>query len=330
MELILAFLLANMIMRAKGATAAFAPGAGPVAGAGPVSSWARRGLQDGVARPAGGDRPIRPGRAGLIDRWANWRDRAIQRARRGAERQYDRIEHDRRNRDRLLGTDDDPRSRWERLRDQRRTCPDCGHGGLVGYRHDCRCTSCRCQHQHAPHWGPNGRPTEPVPPSTGSPVGGDGPAASTDPTSPTPTTPGPTEGPDTSTTKERTDPVTVTPTSPTAPSSPSAPVSPGASRPAGPASGGGATSLGNLPALDQSDVRIYEARLHLNAYAANATLISEGLRSGEVDQATTGKIADLAAQMNALVAEMHRVYGPVEQAINDSRHVARTRTYQHR
>lgn len=338
MELILAFVLAHMFMKAKGENSAFAPGAGSAPGAGRVANWARGGVQRGVNRPAGGNRSVRSGPAGIADRFANWRDRATAAARRGAERQYDRIEHDKGAHRRLHGDGDDPRSRWQRIQDQRRTCPECGHGGLVGYRHDCTCTGrgCRCRHQVAPYWGSTPRRDEdprPTPqPLVDTPAGRDGPAASDDPTRPEPTTPGPAEEPEGSTsTDERTDPVTapVSPTRPSAPSAPSAPVSPGA-KPGGASGGGGSTALQNLPPLDPSDIRLYEARRHLNAYAANATVISEGLRGQDVDSQTTGKIADMAAQLNALVSEMNRIYGPVEQAINESRHVAKREAYQHR
>ncbi|MEV1295187.1 hypothetical protein [Pseudonocardia sp. NPDC049635] len=323
MELILAFIVAHMIMKARGDTAALSTD--PPANAGRMTRWARRTIDDAVNQPPRRPRRPRPGAAGIADRFANWRDRTAARLQGRAERQWDRIEHDQRNRRRLHGGDD-PRSWWRRTRDQARTCPKCGHGGITGHRGDCTCTACRCRHQVEPHWGATPRPATPDPDTTPTPTGSDGPAASTDPTAPAPTDPATPHAPHT--TDERTHPMTA-PTSPSAPVSPMspAPVSPGATRPA---ATGGAASTNNLPPLDASDIRLSDARAHFNAYAANVTLISEGLRSREVDAQTTGKIADLAAQFRSLVADINREYGAVEQAVNDSRHVAQRDAYRHR
>ena len=278
-------------------------------------------------RPTAPPRTPRPGTAGIADRWANWRDRRAHNAAQRADRQWRRAEHDQRHRGRLHG-DHDPRSPWRRFRDQSRTCTRCGHGGLVGHRGDCDCTACPCRNQSPPYWGPTGRPSpdtdgDPPPAATGS----DGPAASTDPTNPAPTDPAPTAG-TTSSTDERTEPVTA-PTSPTSPVSPtsSGPVSPGSTRPAAGAPSGGS---GPLPAVDAADIRFSDARAHATTYAANMTLIGEGLRARDVDQRTIGRFADIGAQLRALVADINREYGAVEQAVNDSRHVAQRDTYRHR
>lgn len=265
-------------------------------------------------------RTVRPGVRGTGARIGNLWDRVTDRLRLAAERRWDQLDADRASaRSRFPEGDVRPWSR--RMRDQHRTCPECRHGGLSGHRWDCPCSDCLCAVTEKPRGAtPPARPdpdvVEPVdavPPAAPTPSGGDGSSTPTDPTDPNPGTPGPKEN-------DMSAPLASVPTG-------SGPVAPGA-----PAGGTVATSsTGGAPvALDPSDVRFSDARRTLAWFAAQAQVMRDGLNARQVDPESLGKIADLSAQATALIQHLNSKYRPVEDAVNQSRHVAAMPTYRDR
>jgi hypothetical protein len=229
--------------------------------------------------------------------WAGWTDKA----RRWAEDWTERIDADREG----LRGGPDTRPWRRRLRDQRATCPECGHGGLTPHTASCDCPSCLCHLVEAPRG--------PVP----TPAGGDG---ATTPT------PDPIDLDKRAATPEGT-PVSVTPVAPSTPGTamPTAPRVPDAPAGSAPASAGRA-----LPPLDPSDVRFDDARRYLQFFAESMTTIAEGLRAREVDTHTVGQIANLRDVAKSTNDQIVRVYGAVQEAVNNASHVAAMPTYKAR
>jgi hypothetical protein len=260
--------------------------------------------------------------ADRIDDWVAFRDEAEKEARRRRKIDQDRADWDSRNHP------NDDRSRLQRRRDRRNTCPACGHtpDARNSYAADgCPCQECACM---ALNPTPR-RPPEPPSPPPG-PDGGGGP--------PPPDSPPPTPGPEP---VDLDEPVpagridntghtvvdgSIEDLRPQGSDGADQPIEvPSNTNPALPAgtSGGDMTA----PVIDVDEAKVRQCYAVLAHCSQQLEALAEGLTAKNMDPASLANLDELREHMAGVSENIHSRHDRMQEAVDDTEHPANTNAY---